>query len=166
MINPFKSLLFTMTDHDVRYVVGGGVAAVLHGVERVTMDLDIALDMTPDNLDRFIACVTSLGLKPRIPMPIEALKDPKSIEFMIESKNAIVFSLVNPDEPIYCLDVFLEPGLSYTELVRDSITLSIETRKIQVVSIRKLLELKKSIKPPRDKDALDINALERILEKS
>lgn len=43
MENYLKEMLVTLTDAGVEFVVGGGVACVLHGVERVTLDLDIAV---------------------------------------------------------------------------------------------------------------------------
>ena len=45
-INYLEELLRKLTEQKVRFVVAGGVAAVLHGVERTTMDLDIALEMS------------------------------------------------------------------------------------------------------------------------
>jgi hypothetical protein len=40
MENYLKEMLVTFGDAGVEFVVGGGVACVLHGVERVTLDLD------------------------------------------------------------------------------------------------------------------------------
>ena len=44
----------------VEFVVGGGVACVLHGVERVTLDLGVAVQMNSPNLDRLICAVDRL----------------------------------------------------------------------------------------------------------
>ena len=35
--------------YEVRYVVIGGIAAVLYGVPRATFDLDILIEATPEN---------------------------------------------------------------------------------------------------------------------
>lgn len=44
--------------HEVRYIVIGGIAAVLHGVPRATFDLDILIDANLNNawnlLDAFL----------------------------------------------------------------------------------------------------------------
>jgi len=37
----FKEFLTVLSRERVKFIVCGGVAAVLHGVERVTMDLDL-----------------------------------------------------------------------------------------------------------------------------
>jgi hypothetical protein len=39
MSNHINEILFALTDAEVEFIVGGGVAAVLHGVERVTLDI-------------------------------------------------------------------------------------------------------------------------------
>jgi hypothetical protein len=43
MLNRLKDVFESFQKHDVRYVVIGGIAAVLYGVPRVTFDLDILI---------------------------------------------------------------------------------------------------------------------------
>ena len=49
MLNLLKDVFSSLQRHKVRYVVIGGIAAVLHGVPRATFDLDILIDANPDN---------------------------------------------------------------------------------------------------------------------
>ncbi|HEY8241636.1 MAG TPA: hypothetical protein VIH35_09325, partial [Kiritimatiellia bacterium] len=90
MQNHLKEILFTLKDDGVEFIIGGGVAAVLHGVERVTMDLDIAIDLSPDNIERFKRAAGRLGLKPRVPVAIEKLADPATVNQMVQEKGALV----------------------------------------------------------------------------
>jgi len=53
MENNLKEMLVTLADADMEFVVGGGVACVLHGVEPVTLDLDVAVQLNAPNLDRW-----------------------------------------------------------------------------------------------------------------
>ena len=41
MSNHINEILFALADEGVEFILGGGVAAVLHGVERVTLDIDL-----------------------------------------------------------------------------------------------------------------------------
>lgn len=41
MVTDFEQLLRALAEHDVAFVIIGGVALVLHGSARVTQDLDI-----------------------------------------------------------------------------------------------------------------------------
>jgi hypothetical protein len=44
--------LAALEEAQVRYLVVGGVAVVLHGHLRVTADLDLVVQLTPDNVER------------------------------------------------------------------------------------------------------------------
>lgn len=163
MRNHLKDILIALIDGDVHFVVAGGVAAVLHGVERVTMDLDIALDLRPDNIDRFGRVMEALGMRPRIPVPLDALKDPEAVRIMVEEKGALVFSLIHPSDPLRYLDVFMAKQLSFSHLAEDAVLIDLDGRAVSVVGREKLLALKRGIHPPRDKDLWDIRELERII---
>lgn len=56
-----RALLEALQEHGVRFVVIGGVAVVAHGNLRTTADLDLVPDPNPENLDRLIAALDSLG---------------------------------------------------------------------------------------------------------
>lgn len=75
MENYLKKMLVTLADAGVEFVVGGGVACVLHGVERVTLDLDVAVQMNSPNLDRLICAVEQLDLQPRVPVSLADIGD-------------------------------------------------------------------------------------------
>jgi hypothetical protein len=49
MLNLLKDVFSSLQRHKVRYVVIGGIAAVLYGVPRATFDLDILIDANPEN---------------------------------------------------------------------------------------------------------------------
>lgn len=55
-----RSLLESLSDHGVRFVVIGGVAVAAHGYVRATADLDLVPDPDPANLDRLIEALRSL----------------------------------------------------------------------------------------------------------
>jgi hypothetical protein len=87
-----KEMLVTLADAGVEFVVGGGVACVLHGVERVTLELVVAVQMNAPNLDRLIRAVEQLDLQPRAPVPLAAIGDPDFVHSMVTEKGALVFS--------------------------------------------------------------------------
>jgi hypothetical protein len=55
-----RSLLETLNEQGVQFVVIGGVAVGAHGYIRATADLDLVPDPDPENLDRLIAALDSL----------------------------------------------------------------------------------------------------------
>ena len=49
MLNRLQDVFESFQKHQVKYLIIGGIAAVLHGVPRATFDLDILIEATPDN---------------------------------------------------------------------------------------------------------------------
>ena len=166
MSNHINEILFALADAEVEFVVGGGVAAVLHGVERVTLDIDLALDMEPANVEKFLHVMQQLGLQPRVTVPARDLMSREAVQRMIAEKGALVFSFVDFDRPLRHVDIFLQDNLSFEELSRDAREVVIENRKIKIIGIAKLLEIKRAISPLRDKDLIDIKELERLQRRS
>ena len=50
----FPKLLRLLTEHDVAFIIIGGVAAVIHGSSRLTQDLDVVYQRSPQNLTRLV----------------------------------------------------------------------------------------------------------------
>lgn len=60
------------------------------------MDIDIALDLSAENIHRFREAMDNLGLRPLVPVPIESLDDRELVGVMVEEKQAILFMLADP----------------------------------------------------------------------
>lgn len=68
------AILRALSDHNVDYVVIGGVAVQTHGHPRTTQDLDLVPAPSPKNLERLGAALTALGARPvgaSKPQPVE-----------------------------------------------------------------------------------------------
>lgn len=61
MLNRLQSVFKSFQAHDVRYVIIGGIAAVLHGVPRATFDLDILIEATEPNVERLLQALREAG---------------------------------------------------------------------------------------------------------
>jgi predicted nucleotidyltransferase len=64
----FKEFIQSLNDNHVRYLVIGGYAVALHGYPRYTKDIDIWIDMSPENAAKMVRALKqfgfgSLGLK-------------------------------------------------------------------------------------------------------
>ena len=160
-MGPFSEILQALRAAKVDFIVGGGVACVLHGVERVTMDIDLSVHMTPDNLGRFLDVMEALKLRPRVPISPSTLLDPAAVRLMVEEKHALVFSFTDRDRPIRHVDIFLTADLSYESLLPDAEWTELDATSVQIINRRRLLAIKRAIQPPRTKDLLDIEFLSR-----
>jgi len=62
MLNRLKRVFSCLETHEVRYLVIGGIAAILHGVPRVTLDADFLIEGSPENASRLLAALREAGL--------------------------------------------------------------------------------------------------------
>jgi predicted nucleotidyltransferase len=57
----FKEFIQSLNDNQVRYLVIGGYAVALHGYPRYTKDIDIWVEMTPENAACMIQSLEQFG---------------------------------------------------------------------------------------------------------
>jgi len=62
MLNQLQDVFSSLQRNKVKYLVIGGIAAVLHGVPRATFDLDILIEATPENGQRLLDALLEAGL--------------------------------------------------------------------------------------------------------
>ncbi|MBL7221968.1 MAG: hypothetical protein ISS69_17810 [Phycisphaerae bacterium] len=51
MLNRLQDVFKSFQQHDVKYVVIGGIASILYGVPRATFDLDILIEAVDKSID-------------------------------------------------------------------------------------------------------------------
>jgi hypothetical protein len=63
----FAAILAVLSEHRVSYIVVGGVAAVLEGAPISTLDIDVLVERSTENLGRLLAALEKLGALYRDP---------------------------------------------------------------------------------------------------
>ena len=158
------AILELLDSAQVDYVLIGGLAVTLRGYQRLTMDVDVALSMSPENLHRFIAAARRGGLQPVMPVPIDSLADPELMNRWHDEKGMLAFALRHPERQSTVIDVLIRPKVSFDELKRNSEALPIGTLKVPTASIEDLIRLKTGT--GRTKDAVDIDELRKLAGRS
>lgn len=161
--NLLTQTLTSLSDAGVDFVVCGGVACILQGVARATHDLDIRVVLDDVNLPRLIGVARALGLRPRIPEPIDNLADPARRRVWIEEKHALVYTLLTASGA-FAVDIFLAYPIPYEELLARADTFTVAGRSIKASSKRDLIAAKQAVTPPRVKDLRDIQDLRELLD--
>ncbi len=62
MLNRLKAVFASFQKYKVKYLVIGGIAAILHGVPRTTFDLDILIEATPKNAQNLLNAMIDANL--------------------------------------------------------------------------------------------------------
>ena len=136
-------LLRALRDREVEFIVVGGMAAVIGGVPIVTRDVDILRDRSPANVARLLAALTSLDavyrgdhrrLRPDAPH-LSGLG-----RLLLETRLGV-------------LDVLgsVEDETTYDDLVPHSDLVDLGGFEVRVLSLERLLELKRKMGRPKDK---------------
>ncbi len=155
MLPPFFAIIRRLSGEKIKYVVIGGIAAIIHGVPRATFDLDIVLQFSPSNIKKFNKILNEFNLFPIVPInPLELLDKKKRNEW-IKKKNAKVINFRDPKN-IFNLDVVLI--YDYNKLKK--IEIEIEEAKFEVIDKDELIRIKN--KAGRDIDIRDVKNLKEL----
>ena len=153
MAQGFAEILATLEREEVEFVVVGGAAAVLQGVPIVTQDIDIVHRRTEANAARLAAALEKMGAVYR--------HDPRGLR-------PGVSHLVGPGHqltqtrhgPLDCLGT-IEDTTTYEDLLPHADVLEIDGLHVHVLTLERLIEVKKKLE--RTKDKLMLLQLEATL---
>lgn len=153
--------LFAALDRfHVQYLLIGGLAVTLHGVERATMDVDITVALTPTNLNALIATAKELELSPVLPVPLNALKDIDQLKKWHQERHLEAFALRTADVAGVTLDVLLFPPIEFEGMAQRAVEFNVGGVPVRTAAINDLIALKKAVGRPVDLS--DIEHLQRI----
>lgn len=149
MLNRLQNVFASFQSHDVRYVVIGGIAAVLHGVPRATFDLDILIEATVPNAERLL----------------QALREAGFVTADLTDAQGILANEITVFNDLVRIDVLTStPGITFHDAWSRRETMDYQGQKFYVASRRDLIASKRAAGRPRDLE--DVRILELGPEKS
>lgn len=117
----FDEFLRSLSEHEVEFLLIGGIAVALHGYPRATQDLDVWIDRTQTNAQRIVAALRAFGFDvPQLtvdlfltpdrivrmgvpPMRIEILGEIAGVEFADCVERAVTFTIGAIEVPVISL---------------------------------------------------------------
>jgi predicted nucleotidyltransferase len=147
--------IFCVLDkHQVKFIIVGGVCAVLHGAPITTFDLDLVHSRTPVNLQFLMNALMDLDASYR--------GHPKQIKPDIESLASPGHHLlITRFGPLDLLET-IEKDLGYADLIGHSEEIQIENLAFRILSLEYLIEIKEETF--REKDRLILTILKYTLK--
>ncbi|MBX7067522.1 MAG: hypothetical protein K1X28_09855 [Parachlamydiales bacterium] len=138
----------------ILYAIVGGYAVALHGALRGTVDIDLVIHWTLDNLHKAENVLRKLGLVSRLPLNSDNVFNNK--EDYVGNRNLIAWNFYNPDNPTEQVDIIITYDLSPSEIK------SVQTKsgEIKILSKESLIRMKR--KSGRPQDLQDVLALENL----
>jgi hypothetical protein len=154
----FREILDALFEHRVDCIILGGVALILHGSTRVTLDLDILYQRSHENIARLVTALSPFGPKLRLP-------DGKPLDFPFDEHtiwNGANFTLWTPDFDIDLL-ASTEDLPSYEAVLAESELVETNRgRTFRILSLDALLRIKRRLN--RIKDQLALPEIEALIE--
>ena len=152
----FRELLARLTQARVEFVVIGGVAVIVHGHPRATLDLDICYARSPENIDRLASALAPIhphlrGAPPELPF----LWDSRTL------RNGLNFTLVTDEGEIDLLGEVTGLG-NYGDIALRAVELELYGTAIRVLALDDLIRSKAAA--GRAKDLVDLEALRVLAE--
>ncbi len=146
----FRRALEVLVDEKVEFLLVGGVAAVAHGVPVSTFDVDIVHRRTADNVERLCRALDRIearylrpeGEGPRLPLP-DLLLGPGHRLFETNFGGLDVCRVLYGDE-------------DFESLRAQSLSISLAGRQIAILTLEKLVELKRRSSAEKDLAALPV----------
>lgn len=144
----------------ISYVVVGGIAVNLHGIPRMTYDVDLLLDLSDKNLEKFLKLAQKWGFTPRVPVEIMELAQKEKREDWIKNKHMKAFCLINPDWAISEIDIVIDSPVSYGQAAKNVKFIMLKNIPVPLISLEDLIEMKKNT--GRKQDEADIRYLRGV----
>ncbi|MEX0984895.1 MAG: hypothetical protein WD096_07570 [Actinomycetota bacterium] len=145
-----QEIIATLDRHGVRYVVIGGLAAVLHGAAHVTTDLDIAPEEAKRNLERLSDALREMNARIRVS------GEPDGVPFDHSAESLARVRIWNMQTSMGDLDVAFEPSgtRGYEDLRRDAVAMTVAGVQVQVASLADVIRSKEAAGRERDRAVL------------
>jgi hypothetical protein len=151
--------LFACLDaHQVKYVLIGGLAAVLHGSPLPTVDADICPLRETDNLSRLAAALTALEAR------IRSADTPAGVPFPRDATFLATVQLLNLVTRCGDLDLAFElaGGADYATLAPRARNIHVRDVVIPVAALEDVIRSKEAANRPKDQRSVPV--LRQLLE--
>jgi hypothetical protein len=158
-----ERMLSALADREVRFILIGGMAAVLHGDVGVTVDIDVVPERSDENLERLVGALNSLAARIRTEGEPEGLLFDCSAQFF---RNLPPDAIVNMTTEAGDLDLAFCPSgtAGFSDLLRDAVKIeAADQLHIYVASLEDVIRSKQAAN--REKDRLALPRLRRLLDR-
>ena len=155
-----EAVIRLLGQHQVRYVLIGGLAAVTHGAPIVTQDIDLCYARDSLNLERLAAALAEVhatlrGADPGLPFRLDA--------FTLAKGDAFAFTT-----DLGWIDIMANPAGTdgYEDLARTADSFSLFRHKVLVAAVDDLIRMKRAAARPKDLMMLeDLGALRKEIDR-
>jgi len=156
----YFDILKEFYDCGIKYMIVGGLSVNLHGIPRVTQDIDVIIALDRDNIMAVNAIMKKLGYLPRLPVNPDDLHDKDIRESWIKEKILIAFTYYHPAEHYKVVDIVISHPVDFDSAYKNRTEKCVKDFKINLISIDDLITMKTF--SGRNQDLSDIELLKKL----
>jgi hypothetical protein len=160
MPTDFLTVLSEFQERNIRYVLVGGLAVLLHGIDRLTADIDLVVDLAPEQALRAVETLLTLGFKANAPVDARQFADAAVRERWQRESGMLVLSFWDPQNRRPTVDLFADYPMDFEVLYENSLLLTLATTPVRVASVAHLIAIKQAAGRPKDLD--DVSRLAEL----
>jgi hypothetical protein len=146
--------------YKIKYLIVGGLSVNLHGIPRVTQDIDIIISMDKANILETVKVLTESGFLPKLPVKADDLSIEEIRNTWIIEKNLKAFTFYNIKNNFEVLDILLVHPLDFNMAFDNKTVKTVIDIEIFIASIDDIIVMKKF--SGRNQDLSDIKLLEKL----
>jgi hypothetical protein len=137
----FREFVQSLNDNQVRYLVVGGYAVALHGHPRYTKDLDVWIEIRPENAAKMVKALDQFGF---------ASLGLQEQDFLVPDQ---IIQLGYPPSRIDVITTL--EGVDFESCYASRVEVTIDTVKVNFIDLENLKRNKKAVGRPQDLADLD-----------
>ena len=155
-----KEIFASLHEHEVKYLLCGGVAVNLYGIPRTTADIDLLIDWNEKNISRFELALSEHGYKNNLFFKLKTLI-PASIRLQYYTeKNLVAYSYSSDLFNAITLDVLVQSNLDFETCWNRKETKFLKDIPVYLLGLDDLIAMKDFSN--RDQDKADIINLKKF----
>lgn len=155
----YEEILRDFSRERVKYVLVGGVALNLLGYMRATMDLDLLVEMSDENLGKIVRIMKKRGYVVRQPVDPMGIAEKKTRRSWIREKHMKAFNFYK-DKELKEVDLIIESPVTFEQAVKEVKRIRLGDLTLPVISVDHLIQMKQ--KAARPDDLRDVEILREI----
>jgi len=151
-LSSFEALAAALETAGARYLIAGGLAVAAHGYLRFTKDVDIVIQLIPDNIERAFGALASLGYRPNVPITKEQFSNGDLRSGWVRDKGMQVLQFWSDAHQETSVDVFVTEPFDFETEYATALESPLNSElTVRFVSFATLIRMKEAANRPQDR---------------
>jgi hypothetical protein len=153
----FDAIVAALDRAGVLYLVAGGLAVNAHGYLRFTKDVDLVVQLVPENTKAAFAAFAALGYRPVVPVTADQFADAKVRRAWISEKRMEVLQFWSDSHRETPIDLFVREPFPFDAEYARALVKPLAGIPVRFVSVPTLISMKTAA--GRAQDMIDVENL-------